>query len=174
MNCPHCNQELVYENATFCPKCGKSLISEGEIEPDTLDVQQKQTELGPTAAILTIVSAAFIASIGYLGTYQYQALLDYYGSSMASEFLGFLIFGILGIVSAIIALIGSMFVLQRKRYKISIIFAIIPLISVIGTYITIQQYAYGFTDTLLFALPTVLILSIMSIFLLFKSKTEFT
>ena len=93
---------------------------------------------------------------------------------MASEFLGFLIFGILGIVSAIIALIGSIFILQRKRFKISIIGAIFPLVSVIGTYITIQQYAYGFTDTLLFALPTVLILTIMSILLLFKSKNEFT
>jgi hypothetical protein len=174
LNCPYCNEELVYEDATLCPKCGKSLVSEGNIEQNIFDTQQKRTDFVLGSAILTIVSAAFIASIGYLGTYQYQALIDYYGSSMASEFLGFLIFGILGIISAIIALVGSMFILQRKRFKISILGAIFPLVSVIGTYITIQQYAYGFTDTLLFALPNVLILTIMSILLLFKSKTEFT
>lgn len=174
LNCPHCDEEIVYEDATFCPKCGKSLASEEDIEQNTVDTQQKRTELGLAAAILTIVSATFIASTGYLGTYQYQSLLDYYGSSMASEFLGFLIFGILGIISAAFALVGSMFILQRKRFKISMLGAIFPLVSVIGTYITIQQYAYGFTDTLLFALPNVLILTIMSILLLVKSKAEFT
>ena len=174
MNCPNCDEEIVYEDATFCPKCGKSLVSEGDIEQNIFDTQQKRTDFVLGSAILTIFSAALIGSIGFMGAYQYFALLDYYGSSLASEFLGFLIFGILGIISAIIALVGSMFILQRKRFKISIVGAIFPLVSVIGTYITIQQYAYGFTDTLLFALPNVLILTIMSILLLFKSKTEFT
>jgi len=174
LNCPYCNEEIVYEDVTFCPKCGKSFTSEGEIDPNTLDMQQKRPDLVLGAAILTIVSAAFIASIGYMGTYQYIALLDHYGSSMASEFLGFLIFGILGIISAAFALTGSMFMLQRKRFKISMLGTIFPLISVIGTYITIQQYSYGLTDTLLFNEPVVVIVTIMSILLLFKSKAEFT
>lgn len=174
MNCPYCNEEIVYEDATLCPKCGKTLVFEEDIEQKTLDTQKKRTDFVLGSAILTIVSAALIGSMGFIGVYQYFALLDYLGSSMASELLGFLIFGILGIISAIIALVGSMFMLQRNRFKISILGAVFPLVSVIGTYIIIQQYAYGFTDTMLFAEPTATILSIMSILLVFKSKIEFT
>jgi len=67
LNCPYCNEEIVYEDVTFCPKCGKSFTSEGEIDPNTLDMQQKRPDLVLGAAILTIVSAVFVASIGYMG-----------------------------------------------------------------------------------------------------------
>jgi hypothetical protein len=173
LNCPHCDEEIIYEDATFCPKCGKSLTSEEEVEPQTIETQRRKTDLILGAALLTIISAAVTATIGYTGIYQRQALLDYYGSSIASDILGFLIFGILGIISAGLALIGSMFMLQRKRFKVSMLGAIFPLIAVIGTFIIIQQYEYGFTDTILFAKPLTVILTIIGILLLFKSKTEF-
>jgi hypothetical protein len=52
--------------------------------------------------------------------------------------------------------------------------SVIPLVSVVSTYITIQQYNYGFTDILLFTGITAFILSIMSGILIFTSKAEFT
>lgn len=174
MNCPHCNEKIIYEDAPFCAKCGKSLTSEEGVETQTIEIQQRKTDLILGAAILTIISAAVTASIGYTGIYQYQALLDYYGSSIASDILGFLIFGLLGIISGGFALIGSMFMLQRKRFKVSMLGTIFPLIAIISTYITIQQYEYGFTDTILFAEPLVVLMAIIGILLLFKSKTEFT
>jgi len=167
LNCPNCGKEILYEDATFCPKCGKSLAPEDEI-------QQKRTDLVLAAAILSIISATFVASLGYIGIYQYTTLLSYYGSSMASEFLGFLIFGVIGIIAAVFALAGGTFMLKRKWFIFSMLGAIFPLVSVFVTYISIQHYNYGFTDIMLFTEISAAILSIMSILLIFTSKAEFT
>ena len=101
MNCPNCNAEIVYEGATFCPKCGKSLEADTDIPNNSIEIPQKRTDLILAGAILTIISAVFVASMGYIGAYQYLALVEYYGSTMASEFLGFLIFGIIDIIFAL-------------------------------------------------------------------------
>ncbi len=174
MNCPYCDNEIVSEDATFCPKCGKSLAPEEEMQQESIEVQQKQPELVLVAAMLTIIAAVFIASIGYIGVYQYQVLLDAWGSSLASEFLGFLIFGFVDIIGAAFALVGGMFMLKRKRLKISFLGVVSLLVSVFVTYITIIQYQYGFTDILLFSEVSVFIFSILSGIVLFTSKTEFT
>jgi len=167
LNCPNCGKQILYEDATFCPKCGKSLAPEDEI-------QQKRTDLVLVAAMLTIISATFVASLGYIGIYQYTTLVSYYGSAMASELLGFLIFGVDGIIVSAFALAGGIFMLKRKSFKLSTLGFILPLVSVVSTYITIQQYNYGFTDIVLFTEISAVIFSIMSILLIFTSKAEFT
>lgn len=174
MNCPNCGKEIIYEDATFCPKCGESLAPEDETQQDTIEIPQKRTDLVLAAAILSIISAAFVASLGYIGIYQYTTLLSYYGSSMASEFLGFLIFGVDGIIVSAFALAGGIFMLKRKWFIFSMLGAIFPLVSVFVTYISIQHYNYGFTDIVLFTEISAAILSIMSILLIFTSKAEFT
>lgn len=173
MNCPYCGNEIIYEDATFCPKCGKSLASEDELQQNSIQMQQKRTDLVLVAAMLTIISAVFIASIGYIGVYQYKALLDYYGSSMASEFLGFLIFGVVDILCAVFAVVGATFMLKRKRLKISILGVVLLLVSVFVNYITVIQYQYGFSDILLFSEVSVFIFSILIGTLIFASKAEF-
>lgn len=173
MNCPYCGNEIIYEDATFCPKCGKSLVSEDELQQNSIQMQQKRADLVLVAAMLTIIPATFMASIGYIGVYQYQALVDYYGSSLASEFLGFLIFGVVDILCAVFAVVGGMFMLKRKRLKISILGVVLLLVSVFVTYITIIQYQYGFTDILLFSEVSAFIFSILSGTLIFASKAEF-
>jgi len=174
LNCPNCGKEIIYEDATFCPKCGESLAPEDETQQDTIEIPQKRTDLVLAAAILSIISAAFVASLGYIGIYQYTTLLSYYGSSMASEFLGFLIFGVDGIIVSAFALAGGIFMLKRKWFIFSMLGAIFPLVSVFVTYISIQHYNYGFTDIVLFTEISAAILSIMSILLIFTSKAEFT
>jgi len=173
LNCPYCGNEIIYEDATFCPKCGKSLVSEDELQQNSIQMQQKRTDLVLVAAMLTIISAVFIASIGYIGVYQYKALLDYYGSSMASEFLGFLIFGVVDIPCAVFAVVGATFMLKRKRLKISILGVVLLLVSVFVNYITVIQYQYGFSDILLFSEVSVFIFSILIGTLIFASKAEF-
>ncbi len=176
MNCPYCDNEIVSEDATFCPKCEKSLAPEEEMQQESIEVQQKQPELVLVAAMLTIIAAAFTASMGYLGVDQYITVvsnLSMYPGSTASELLGFLIFGILRLITSALALTGSIFMLQRKQFKISMIGAILPLVSVFGTYIIIQQYNYGYISILQITEPPVLIMTIMSIMMLFKSKAEF-
>jgi predicted nucleic acid-binding Zn ribbon protein len=166
LNCPNCGKEILDEDASFCPKCGESLEPEYEI-------QQKHTDLVLTAAMLTMIAAAFVASVGYIGIYQYTTLLAYYGSTMASELLGFLIFGVDGIIVAAFTLVGGIFMLKRKWFIFSMLGAIFPLVSIFVTYISIQHYHYGFTDILLFTEISATIFSIMSILLIFKSKAEF-
>lgn len=167
MNCPYCGNEIIYEDATFCPKCGKSLEPADELP-------KKRTDLVLVAAILAIISAAFVASIGYIGVYQYNSLIGYYGSSRASEFFGFLVFGITDIIGALLALVGGIYMLERKHLKISVLGVIFLLVSVLVNYIIIVHYNYGFADILLFSEVTVLIFSILSGILVFTSKAEFT
>lgn len=172
MNCPYCGSEIVDDDATFCPKCGKSLVSEDEMQ-NSMIIQQKRGESVLVATMLTIISAIFVASTGYIGVYQYQALLDYYGSSLASEFLGFLIFGVVDILCAVFAVVGATFMLKRKRLKISILAVVLLVVSVFVTCITVIQYQYGFTDNLLFSEVSVFLFSILSGILIFTSKAEF-
>jgi len=174
LNCPYCDNELVDEDAPFCPKCGKSLTSEDEPEQNSMIIQKKQTDLVPVAAVLTIIAATFMASIGYIGVYQNLALIDHYGTTLASEFLGFMIFGIVDLLCAGFALVGGMFTLKRKRFKISILGVVLLLISILITYIINIQYEYGFTDILLFSEVSVFIMAILSGALIFTSKVEFT
>jgi cation transport ATPase len=172
LNCPYCGTEIGYDDATFCPKCGRALVPEDELENPPI-IQQKRSELVLVASMVTIISAIFTASIGYIGVYQYQALLDYYGSELASEFLGFLVFGVVNILCAVFAVVGATFMLKRKRLKISILGVVLLVVSVFVTYITIIQYQYGFTDILLFSEASVFMFSILSGILISASKAEF-
>lgn len=164
MNCPNCGKEILDEDAAFCPKCGKSLSPEDEI-------QEKRTDLVLAAGMLTIISAAFSSGLGYISIYQYVSLLSYYDQSLLQ---GFLILGVFGIVASAFGLAGGIFILKRKRIKVSMLGVILLLVSVFVTYVTIQHYQYGFTDILLFSEIPILIFSILSGALIFTSKTEFT
>jgi len=164
LNCPTCGKEIIDEDASFCPKCGESL----ELMNET---KQKRTDLVLVAAILSIIAAAFSAGLGYISVYQYVTLVSYYGSSIL---LGFLILGILGIVASAFGLAGGMFMLKRKRFKVSMLGVILLLVSVVGNYITLQHYQYGFTEIILLSQISIIIFSILSGVLIFTSKTEFT
>jgi hypothetical protein len=174
LNCPHCGSELEYEDATFCPNCGESLTAEDETQQEVIETQHKQTDLKLAAAILTMISATFVASLGYLGVYQYFALIDYYGPSIASEVVGFLIFGVDGLIAAAFALAGAFLILKKKWFTFSMIGTIFPLASVFVTFLCIHQYNYGFTDILIFAEVAIAMLSLMGILLNFVSRKEYT
>jgi len=64
--------------------------------------------------------------------------------------------------------------LKRKYLKISMLGVILLVVSVFGTYITIQHYQYGFTEIVLLSEISILIFSILSGILLLTSKAEFT
>lgn len=160
--CPNCGKEILDEDATFCPKCGHPL-----------EAQRKSSDLVLAAGILTIVAAAFSAGLGYIALYQYTSLLTYYGSTLSSQFLGFLIFGIIDIIAAAFAIAGGIMMLKRKFIVISMLGVILLLVSAFVTYITIQHYNYGFTDTMLLSEIAVIIFSILSGILVLTSKKEF-
>jgi hypothetical protein len=171
LNCPYCDKEILDEDATFCPKCGKSLTPECELEQNSVDMPQKRSDLVLAAAILSIVAAAFSAGLGYTAIYQYMSLISYYGHDVLH---GFLILGAQGIVVSAFAIVGGMFMLKRKYLIISMLGVVLLVVSVFGTYITIQHYQYGFTEIVLFSEISILIFSILSGILLLTSKAEFT
>ncbi len=166
MNCPKCGKEILHENATYCPSCGASL-----------EVKQKRSDYVLVAAILTIVAAAFSASVAYNAFYQYLQLTDYYGPQ--SEFLGFLIFGIPNVIAAAIAIVGAIFMLKRKFTVLSMLGAIIPLVSTVVTYMTIYFYmpagaqAALFTETFFLSELSIIIFAILSTIMVFISRDEF-
>ena len=182
MNCPYCDNEILDEDATFCPKCGKPLtLEEDEEQQNVVEVPQKQTDFVLAAAILTMISATFVASLGYVGVYQYFAAIDYYVTyysfsySAASEIaIGFLIFGIDGIITAAFAVAGATFMLKRKLFKFTMLGTIFPLVSVVVTLLCVMSYGYGFTDILLFTEVSAAILSVMSILLNYSAKKEYS
>jgi hypothetical protein len=100
-----------------------------------------------------------------------MSLLSYYGHDLLQ---GFLILGVFGIVASAFGLAGGVFMLKRKRIKVSMLGVILLLVSIFVSYITIQHYQYGFTDILLFSYISIFIFSILSGVLIFTSKTEFT
>jgi predicted nucleic acid-binding Zn ribbon protein len=111
LNCPNCGKEILDEDATFCPKCGEPLEPEDEM-------QQELTDLVLASGILTIISAAFSSGVGYIALYQYMSLLSYYGHDLLQ---GFLILGVFGIVASAFGLVGGVFMLKRKRIKVSML-----------------------------------------------------
>jgi len=171
LNCPNCGKEILHEDATFCPKCGKSLAPEDETQQDTIKIPQKRTDLVLAAGILTIVAAAFSGGMSYIAIYQYISLVSIYGFSLI---VGFLIFGVIGIIASAFAIAGATFMLKRKRIKISMLGIILLIVSVLATFITIEQYIYGYTDVLLLSEISTIILSIMSGIFVVTSRAEFT
>jgi predicted nucleic acid-binding Zn ribbon protein len=161
--CPNCGKEIADDDPVFCPKCGKSLTAEDEM-------QQRSTDLVLAAGILSLISAAFSSGLGYIAIYQYISLLSYYGNDVLQ---GFLIMGAFGIVASAFGLAGGIFMLKRKRIKLSMLGIILLVASVIVNYVIIQYYQYGFSDILLFAEISIFILSIWSGALVFTSKAEF-
>jgi cation transport ATPase len=174
VNCPYCDEEIVSEDDKFCPKCGKPLTLEEMETPQTpFELPQKSTDLLPVAAVLTIISATFIAAVGFIGAYQYTFLLDYYGATYASQLIGFLIFGVFDIAAATFALIGGVFILKRKRFNVSVLSFAVLIASVVVNYVIIMQYDYSFSDIVIFTAISTLILSGLSGFLVYSSKAEF-
>lgn len=166
LKCPHCGEEIPYEDVKFCPKCGKSL----EVK------QQKSTDLVLAAAMLTIISAAFSAGLGYLAFDRYVTFVFDYSFSIV---LGFLAVGILSIVASAFAIIAGIFMLKKKYVNVSMLGVILLLISAFGNYITLHYYRlqysqqYGFMEIALFCEIAILIFSILSGIFISASKAEF-
>ncbi|MCW4021690.1 MAG: zinc ribbon domain-containing protein [Candidatus Bathyarchaeota archaeon] len=178
MICPNCGKELVDDENAVCPECGKPVAT---IDDDnaltSVNAQQKQPDLIFAAAILTLISAALIASVGYIGLYQYASLADYFMSTtIPSDFQGFLIFGVVCIVGSMGALAGGMFMLKRNNFKLSMLGIICLIISVIVTYAFTPAFSYSFDvkAILMFTEVTVFVCAIISGLFVSNSYNEFS
>jgi DNA-directed RNA polymerase subunit RPC12/RpoP len=177
LKCPNCGKEIINDENAVCPDCGKSVLTEIE-ENQTNSVQpQKQPDLVFAAALLTLISAAFVASVGYVGLYQYTSLVDFFGSTaLPSNLQGFLVFGAISIVSSVCAMASGMFMLKRKNFKFSMVGQIALIVSVIVTYVFTPSVSYSFDvkAILMFAEVTVFLFAIISGLFVSSANTEFS
>jgi hypothetical protein len=164
LNCAECGKEIMDEDSSFCAYCG-----------NPFDSKKNKSVLLGGAANLLILAATFTLSIGIIGLMNYQATVAYYSSigGDIAPYLGFLLFGLIDIIMFIPGLLGSLSALFKRRFKFSFITAILVLCSSLATFTIIQFYAYGYADIVLFIEIPILVFSILSIFLIYKSKTEF-
>ena len=121
MICPYCGKEITDEDSVFCPKCGKSLTDEGEVGK----IQPKSTDLVLAAGIISLISATFSSGLGYIAIYQYMSLLSYYGNDLLQ---GFLFMGVFGMVASALGLAGGIFILKRRRIKLSMLGIILLIV----------------------------------------------
>jgi hypothetical protein len=169
LKCPHCGKEVPYENVKFCPNCGKSLVVKKKIG----------TDLVLAAAMLTIISAAFSAGLGYLAFDRYIVFAFAAESPSFSALLGFFIVGLLSIVVTVVGIVAGMFMLKRKNVNFSMLGIILLLVSAFGNYITLYFYRfqyseqYGFMEIAMFCEIVILIFTMLSGMFLTKSKAEF-
>jgi len=167
LKCPHCGEEIPYEDVKFCPKCGKSL-----------EVKQTSTDLVLAAAMLTIISAAFSAGVGYLGFERYLLWSSY--TEYAHLTSGFLVVGLLSIVVTMFGIVAGIFMLKKQYVNVSMLVVILLLISAFGNFIALYYYRfpaaeqYGFMEIALFCEIAIIIFSILSAMFIAVSKSEFT
>jgi hypothetical protein len=165
LNCAECGKEIIDEDSSFCAYCG-----------NPFDSKNNKTELLGGAAILLIIAATFALALGIIGLIIYYQATAVYSASTAGDiapYLGFLLFGLINIIMFIPGFLGGLSSLFKRRFKFSFIAAILVLCSSLATFIIIQFYAYGYIDIVLISEIPILVFSILSIFLISKSKVEF-
>jgi hypothetical protein len=167
LKCPHCGEEIPYEDVKFCPKCGKSLVVK----------QKTKTDLVLAAAMFTVISAAFSAGLGCLG---FERYLIWSNTEYASLTPGFLVVGFLSIVVAVFGIVAGIFMLKRKNVNFSMVGIILLLVSAFGNLVTLYYFyrveyseQYVFMEIALFCEMAILIFSILSGFFVTASKAEF-
>jgi peptidoglycan/LPS O-acetylase OafA/YrhL len=170
LNCEKCGNEIVNEKSSFCANCGASLNS--KFNPDFL----------ANTWVLSLIAAVSIFTVGVVSLLDYDSYLlaiSYYGSYASyygystSAAVAFLLIGGFAFVAAALGFVGATFSLKRKRFILTIIGPILMLASGIFTFVIENQYGFSYSDG--FTVPAVpaMILSLVSLMLLMKSRKDF-
>lgn len=152
------------------------MAEKGGNQFNSFQLRQNQPDLVFAGALLTLISAAFVAGVGYLGLYQYVSLVDYFGSTaLPSDLPGFLIFGTVSIVASVCAMASGMFMLKRSNFKVSMLGIIGLIVSVFVTYGFTPSYYYSvdIRAILMFTEVIVFLLAIISGLFVSSSNSEF-
>ena len=165
MNCAKCGKEIRDEESSFCAYCG-----------NPFDPKMKSADLATGAGILATIAATFSGAIGTIGIVTYQSSVAYYTSLGydTSTYIGFLLLGVFALISSVFGVAGGMLALTRKRFNFSVLGILLVLASALFTFIVIERYQYGYTDVIMLSEISIVVFSLASAILVFKSKTEFT
>ncbi|MHA2407800.1 MAG: hypothetical protein ACXACA_05475 [Candidatus Ranarchaeia archaeon] len=136
----------------------------------------KSADLATGAGILATIAGTFSGAIGTIAIINYQSAVAYYTSQGidTSPYIGFLLLGIFALISSVFGVAGGMLVLTRKRFKFSVLGILLVLASALFTFIVVELYQYGYAEIIMFSGTSIVVFSLASAILVFKSKTEFT
>jgi hypothetical protein len=164
LNCEKCGKKILDETSSFCAYCGVSF-----------DSKLKSNDFLANAGLLSITAAAFSIAGGFVGLSSYQSYVSYYSyyGAEAPGAIGFLLFAVFAVVASGFGFLGGLFLLKRRRFKLTVLGTLLMCASVVFTLVVVWQYDLGFTDGIVVSAVPTLALALISTILLVKSKQAF-
>lgn len=128
------------------------------------------------SAILSFVAAASGITLGVVGFNSYESYVSYYNyyGYATPEAVGFWIIAGLAIAAGAIGILSGVFALTKKRFAVTLIGPVLMLISGAATFAVEAFYNLSYSDGLTIPAVMMIVLSVIALPLLFKSKTAFT
>jgi hypothetical protein len=127
------------------------------------------------SAILSFVAAAFGITLGVIGFNSYQSYVSYYSyyGYATPEAIGFWIIAGLGIATGAVGILSGFFALMKKRFALTLIGPVLMLVAGIATFAVEYLYGLSFSDGITIPAVMMIVLSVIALPLLFKSKTSY-
>lgn len=161
MNCSKCGKEIIDNKNGLCPECSTT---------------QNCNDFITNAGTLTTIAAAFALTIAIVSLFSYQSYIEvysYYGYATANG-IGFFVIAGVAIAASALGFLSSTVAFQRKRFVLTITGPVLIAVSGIIVFVIETMFSLGLSDG--FTVPAVpaIVLSIVALAILFKSKQAFT
>jgi hypothetical protein len=166
LNCPKCGKLVTDEKSGFCSECNTTLNTNGP-----------STDLLANAGLLTTLAAAFALTAAIVGIFSYQSyneyFLRYYGYEAPNAYSFLIITGI-AIAAAALGFLSAMSIFRKRQFPLTLVGPVLIVVSGIVLFIIEAMFSLGFSDG--FTVPAVpaIVLSIIALVMISKSKQAFT
>lgn len=127
------------------------------------------------AATLSFVAAALGITLGVVGFNSYESYVSYYSyyGYPTPQAIGFWIIAGLAIAAGAIGILSGVYALVKKRFALTLIGPVLMLVSGIVTFAVETLYDLGYSDGLTIPAVAMIVLSVIALPLLFKSKAAY-
>lgn len=127
------------------------------------------------SAVLSFVAAAFGITLGVVGFNSYQSYVSYYSyyGYATPEAIGFWIIAGIGIATGAVGIVSGVFTLVKKRFAVTLIGPILMMVGGIAVFVVMYLYRLSFSDGITVPAVMMIVLSVIALPLLFKSKASY-
>jgi hypothetical protein len=127
------------------------------------------------SAILSFVATAFGITLGVVAFNSYESYISYYSyyGYATPEAVGFWIIAGLAIATGAIGILSGVFALVKKRFALTLIGPVLMLVSGISTFAVEYAYKLSYSDGITIPSVMMIVLSVIALPLLFKSKAAY-
>ncbi len=163
MNCEKCGKEID-EQSGVCANCGT-----------TINPKTSKWDFTANTGVLSFVAASLAVTLGIVSILSYKSYLEYYsyyGYSTANS-IGFWFITGLAFAASALGLLSGVLSLTKTRFNIAIIGPVLLVVSGVFTFAIEYLYQFGFSDGLTVPAITMIVLSLVSLALMIKSKSAF-